>query len=142
MVHSLQDVLSYSHFSKPFEEFPDIPPMISALDGSALYDDGWSSLVKFLIAVNDVANLYRYVESRGTHFFGPTVEVHEWDPYQWDPFQMAAKNGSIDALRALMEIYQSDNSQTESIEARLRLKKIRLLNVACFYGRFEMADFS
>ncbi|CAI7610632.1 unnamed protein product [Penicillium glandicola] len=140
MVHSLQDNLLYGHFSKPFEEFPDIPPIISA-DGSALYEDGWSSLVKFLIAVNDVANLHLYVEAHGTHFFGPTVEVHEWDPYQWDSFEMAAKNGSIDTLRALVEIYESDTSQTELIEARLRSKKIRLLNVACFYARFEMADF-
>ncbi|KAJ5761805.1 uncharacterized protein N7511_005187 [Penicillium nucicola] len=141
MGRNLQHVPLYSHFSKPFEEFPDIPPMISALDGSALYEDGWSSLVRYLIAVNDVANLHRYVKAHGTRFFGPTVVVHEFDPDRWDPFEIAAKKGSIDALRALQEIYQSDTSQTESIEARLRRKKIELLNIACFYARFDMADF-
>jgi hypothetical protein len=45
MDRRLQDRLPYNHFSKPFEEFSDIPPIISALDGSFLYDDGWSSLV-------------------------------------------------------------------------------------------------
>jgi hypothetical protein len=68
--------------------------------------------------------LHRYVDTHGTRFFGPTIEVHEYDPYRWDPFEMAAKNGSVDALAALVEIYQSDTSQKESIEARLRRKNI------------------
>ncbi|KAJ5139641.1 hypothetical protein N7448_003049 [Penicillium atrosanguineum] len=133
--------MSYGAFSEPFEEFPDIPPMISASDGSALYDDGWRSLVGTIIAANDVTNLYRYAEVHGTCFFGPGAEVHEWNPDEWDPFLLAAEKGNIDVLRTLAEIFQSDLSQMEPLEARFRRKNIHLLSVACLYARFETAEY-
>ncbi|KAJ5215842.1 uncharacterized protein N7498_002249 [Penicillium cinerascens] len=116
-------------------------PVISASDGSAMYDDGCGSLVKSIIEADDVANLHRYAKVRGTRFFSPGAEVHDWNPDEWDPFLLAAENGNIDALRALAEIYQSDPSQTEPLEARLRRKNIHLLSVACLYARFEAAEY-
>jgi hypothetical protein len=58
------------------------------------------------------------------------MEVPKWDPYQWDPFEMAAKRGSVNGLRALVEIYECDTSQTALIEARLRVGDfyVRLCN--------------
>lgn len=132
--------MSYGNFTEPFEELPDIPPVISALDGSALYEDGFTSLSRFIIIVNDVANLHRYVEVHGTRFFMPEVETDQWNPNVWDPFELAAENGCIDALRALVEIYKSDPSQTEPLHARLRRRKIHLFHVACLHSRFEMAE--
>jgi hypothetical protein len=74
-----------------------------------MYDNGWYDLVQTIIHANDVANLHRYTKVHGTRFFGPRAdEVLEWNPYAWDPFRLAAETGSIDALRALAEIYQSD----------------------------------
>ncbi|KAJ6180003.1 hypothetical protein N7519_010464 [Penicillium mononematosum] len=129
--------MSYPNFSEPCEGSPDIPPVISASDGSPMYDDGWCRLVQSIIAANDVSNLHRYTEVYGKSFFGPGAEVHEWNHDEWDPFHLAAENGSVDALHVLAEIYQFDPSQTEPLEARLRRKNIELLNIACLYVRFE-----
>ncbi|KAJ5213624.1 ankyrin [Penicillium cf. viridicatum] len=78
-------------------------------------------------------HLHRYAEVHSTGVFGPGTEVHEWNPDEWDPFHLAAEKGSIDALRLLAQI--------EPLEARLRRKNIKLLNIAYLYARFETAEY-
>jgi hypothetical protein len=109
--------------------------MASSPDGIRLYEDCQGGLFASIVIANDVVNLHRYVEDCGPPLFGDPVERED------DYFFMATVNGSIDTLRVLAEIYQSDHRQKEPLRSRLKRRNIRLLNLACANPQFKTAEY-
>ncbi|KUI54255.1 Serine/threonine-protein phosphatase 6 regulatory ankyrin repeat subunit A [Cytospora mali] len=100
-------------------------------DGSALYDDGWSSLRTEIIKNNDVALLRKYID-KFPGACGPGCLTSD------DPFNVAASCGSTDALRMMLEHWVVDPSQTIPAPDE---REFHLLNAACLCGQVDTVRF-
>ncbi|RAH47434.1 ankyrin [Aspergillus brunneoviolaceus CBS 621.78] len=96
-----------------------------------------------IIQRNDVLGLLRYNEEakdRGEDIFSRVrVSSFGYDP--WPPFYSAAYHGSLEALRALIDIYRSDPAHRQPLEEYLQGLDFRLLNLACGNADRKMTRF-
>ncbi|RAH75013.1 ankyrin [Aspergillus aculeatinus CBS 121060] len=96
-----------------------------------------------VIKRNDTLGLLRYNEQakeRGEDIFS-RVKVSLYGYYPLPPFYSAAYHGSLDTLRALIDIYQSDATHRQRLEEYLQGLDFRLLNLACGNADREMTRF-
>ncbi|PYH75540.1 ankyrin [Aspergillus uvarum CBS 121591] len=96
-----------------------------------------------IIEQNDVPRLLRYNEQakeRGEDIFS-RMKVSFSGYYPLPPFYSAAYHGSLDTLRALIDIYRSDPAHRQPLEEYLQGLDFRLLNLACANADRKMTRF-
>ncbi|PYI18662.1 hypothetical protein BO99DRAFT_403352, partial [Aspergillus violaceofuscus CBS 115571] len=97
-----------------------------------------------IIKRNDTLGLLRYNErakERGDDTFS-RVEVSLFGYYPLPSFYSTADYGSLDALRALINLYQSDFAHSQQpLEKYLQGMDFRMLNLACGNADREMTRF-
>ncbi|OJJ94894.1 hypothetical protein ASPACDRAFT_1860582 [Aspergillus aculeatus ATCC 16872] len=97
-----------------------------------------------IIKRNDTLGLLRYSEEakeRGEDFFS-RVKVSLFGYYPFPPFYSAADYGSLNALRALVNLYQSDPTHSQQpLEKYLQRLDFRMLNLACGNADRKMTRF-
>ncbi|RAK77744.1 uncharacterized protein BO72DRAFT_477043 [Aspergillus fijiensis CBS 313.89] len=108
------------------------------------YDAGGRDFLDEIIRQNDVLGLLRYYEQakeRGEDIFS-RVQVSLYGYYPLPPFYSAAYHGSLDTLRALIDIYQSDATHSQQpLEKYLQRLDFRMLNLACGNADLKMTRF-
>ncbi|KAB8226683.1 ankyrin repeat-containing domain protein [Aspergillus novoparasiticus] len=107
-------------------------------DGSILYETDYDALLCAIIERDDVATLTRYLAKEPRAAIAPSMGTF------CDPFYIAAKNGSLNALRVLVD-HHYRNADTLSLEgtylARPNERGFLILNVACRHAHIEMVRF-
>ncbi|PYI35430.1 ankyrin [Aspergillus indologenus CBS 114.80] len=97
-----------------------------------------------IIKRNDTLGLLRYNErakERGDDIFS-RVKVSLFGYYPLPPFYSAADYGSLDALRALINLYQSNPAHSQQpLEKYLQGLDFRMLNLACGNADRKMTRF-
>jgi hypothetical protein len=102
------------------------------IDGTALYETEFGSLLREIITRNDTPLLKQYIAAYDLHTSG--VQVTEMQSR--DPFYTAVADGSLDVLRVLLDLHRR-NPKSVSIEER----GFSLLNVACEHAQIEVVSF-
>ncbi|KAI7970128.1 hypothetical protein EIK77_008355 [Talaromyces pinophilus] len=126
--------MSYHYFRTNRSEVApprDFPICLRDQDGAMLYEDDVRGLRMQIIKLNDVAALKQYIARDPVGAIGPT------DLFYHDPYFIAAMHGSTDALRLLLETYNSNMTRTKSLDDR----GISLLDIACRHAHIETARF-
>ncbi|KAH8808920.1 ankyrin repeat-containing domain protein [Xylogone sp. PMI_703] len=102
-----------------------------AQNGAIFYETELREFLSTIIELDDVVTLNQYLAQ-----FPGALEPGE--TYRIDPFWVAARHGSTNALRVLLEHYVADPTQTTvALDARGYL----LLNVACGFAHINTARF-
>ncbi|KAL4796078.1 ankyrin repeat-containing domain protein [Aspergillus venezuelensis] len=122
----------------PYQEFKSCtdevfkPRKIAGPDGAALYETESGSLLHKIITRNDTALLKQYITAWNFRRSGiPSTIIQSLDP-----FYTAAANGSLDALRVLLDAHHG-NANSVSLEER----GFSLLHVACQHAQIEIVEF-
>ncbi|RAL12807.1 ankyrin repeat domain-containing protein [Aspergillus homomorphus CBS 101889] len=114
----------------------------SDLEGD--YDAGGRDFLDEIIKQNDVPLLLRYnqqAKEDGEDIFS-RVKVSLYGYYPLPPFYSAANHGSLDTLRALIDLYQSDPTHSQQpLEKYLQRLDFRILNLACGNADRKMTQF-
>ncbi|RAO73599.1 uncharacterized protein BHQ10_009611 [Talaromyces amestolkiae] len=102
-------------------------------NGEPLYLDEYNGLLREIIERNDVPTLKCYIRQIAGN-------VPQRDgTIQDDPLWVAAAYGSIDALRVLLDLYETDSAQNQVLGVDTR--GFWMLDTACEYGQLETARF-
>ena len=103
-------------------------------NGAKIFETGTGGLLLTITWRNDVATLSRYLEKYPwpLHHLVPRV------PYCDDPFWVAARQGSTDVLRILLDNYAAHPAQ---IKVDPNARGHLLLNVACSYAQVGTVRF-
>ncbi|KUL82398.1 hypothetical protein ZTR_10321 [Talaromyces verruculosus] len=119
--------MSYNYFRTNRSEVApprDLPVCLHDEDGAVLYEDDFRGFRMQIIKLNDVATLKQYIAKDPVGALAPA------DLFYHDPYFIAAKHGSTDTLRLLLETHNSDMTRTKSLDER----RISLLDIACHEG--------
>ncbi|KJK67509.1 Ankyrin repeats 3 copy [Aspergillus parasiticus SU-1] len=131
--------MAYSEFHHCYSDrwTEDNDPFIDT-DGSILYETDYDGLLCAIIERDDVTTLTRYLAKEPRAAIAPSMGAF------CDPFYIAAKNGSLNALRVLIE-HHYRNADTLSLEgtylAPPNERGFLILNVACRHAHIEMVRF-
>jgi ankyrin repeat protein len=123
-----------NHGSAVHPEFPNpstLYPTISDTDGSTLYEQQFYRLRTAVIERNDTVALEKYLESAPW----AVKRGHALGMY-YDPFIVAARHGSLDALKMLLDHYSTFIKPTGKTDLDGRC--CRVLNTAAHCGRLEV----
>ncbi|KUL81749.1 hypothetical protein ZTR_09411 [Talaromyces verruculosus] len=126
--------MSYHDFRKNWSTVDpptDFPVCLHDQDGTILYETDDAALRNQIIRLNDLEKLKQYIEKDPARALAPAV------PFYHDPFFVAAESGSTEALRLLLDLYNSGTTKTKSLDER----KISLFNIACQNAHIDMACF-
>lgn len=100
-------------------------------NGAIFYETEGRGLLLTIIEQNDAATLSQYLTQN-------PWAIHPGDTYRQDPFWFAARHGSSDALRVLLEHYNADPTVTE---VPLETRGFLLLTVACQFAQLNTVRF-
>lgn len=121
--------MAYPGFHKlhpDLEDLPNIEPAFYDTDGSPVYEQPYGHLRGAILAQNDVAALRLYHSN-------PKNDIwyeHYENPY-WHPVFVAAECGSMEGLRAMLEIYVTDPRYVEPLEDYMKRIEFSPINAAC-----------
>lgn len=107
-------------------------------DGEPIYEDVWGSLERQIVANNDVATLKNYIAKHPKSIFWPG-ECGDVD----NTVCVAASNGSIDAMRVLIDHYHTDPDfhANPTLSKDDKPPNFSALEVACSSGCVDMVKY-
>ncbi|OGM42256.1 hypothetical protein ABOM_009047 [Aspergillus bombycis] len=131
--------MAYSDFhgcpSDPWAE--DNDPLLDT-DGSILYETDYDGLLCAIIKRDDVTTLTRYLAKYPRAAIAPSMGDF------CDPFYIAAKNGSLNALRMLVK-HHYQNAGSIPLDGTCLVppneRGFLILNIACYHAHIEMVRF-
>lgn len=126
--------MNYSDFHQVDPELEESrpAPVFHDLNGAPVYETPDNALLSWILHRNDVASLHLYNRNAQYKIFRRNQD--EW----YHPFVLAAGRDTLDALRALLEIYLADSTLTEPLETCLARLGVSPINAACAGANREM----
>lgn len=126
--------MDYSDFHQVDPNLEELcpAPVFHDLNGAPVYETLDYGLLSQILHLNDVASLHLYNKIAHDKIFRRNQD--EW----YHPFRLAAGRDSLDALRALLEIYLADSTLTEPLETCLARLGVSPIHAACAGANREM----
>lgn len=118
--------MAYTEFHQRHPDSEGEPPVFHDTDGSPVYETPYQGLLCSIINRNDTSALYLYNDY--PHY---SIFLQTYDAAYYNPFSTALGCRSYDILRALIRIYLSDTSLTETLKEYLKRFSISLVHNAC-----------